>query len=189
MYCRVSHLVSNKFRHLLAEMFAYCIAAAHLELPHQLIDSLMVSDISASIEGWPLVDSIPAEETCEFARNMDREKYPVPGVVHSCQRYGVGNDWFFSKRRIPSDIYDCSAPLFAEPPSDLATLYDYREMPHGDRKPMSPKESNRYSFMICYLYSLLNEAATFYKQGACTEDSINLQKTRNLVQYMQENKL
>jgi hypothetical protein len=174
------------YSHLLAEMFAYCIAAAHLELPHQLIDSLMVSDISASIEGWPLIDAIPNEEVCDFARKIDRERYAVPGVVHLCQRYGVGKDWFFSKRRIPSDIYDCDAPLFDEPPSNLATLYDYREMPHGEHKAMSAKDSNRYSFMLCYLYSLLNEAATFYKQAACPAGTANLQKTRNLVHYMMD---
>jgi hypothetical protein len=182
--CSVTIIVCN--RHLLAEMFAYCIAAAHLELPHQLIDSLMVSDVVAPNEGWPLIDAIPPETTCDFARNIDREKYAVPGVVHLCQRYGVGKDWFFSKRRIPSDIYDCNAPLFEEPPSNLATLYDFKEMPHGDHKPMNAKDSNRYSFMICYLYSLLNEAATFYKQAACPEGTANLQKTRNLVHYMIE---
>ena len=170
-------------------MFAYCIAAAHLELPHQLIDSLMISDVTAHSEGWPLIDSIPPTETCDFARDIDRDKYPVPGVVHLCQRYGVGKNWFFSKRRIPSDIYDCDAPLFAEPPSDLATLYDFIEMPHGEHKPMTETESNRFSFMLCYLYALLNEAATFYKQGACPEGTANLKKTRNLVQYMQENKI
>ena len=175
--------------HLLAEMFAYCIAAAHLELPHQLIDSLMISDVTANAEGWPLIDNIPPRETCDFARHIDHEKYAVPGVLHLCQRYGVGDEWFFSKRRIPSDIYDCDAPLFAEPPADLATMYDYREMPHGERKSMTEKESNRYSFMLCYLYGLINDAATFYKQGACPAGKANLQKTRNLVHYITENKL
>ena len=168
-------------------MFAYCIAAAHLELPHQLIDSLMISDVTANAEGWPLIDIIPPGETCSFARHIEHHKYAVPGVVHLCQRYGVGTEWFWSKRRIPSDIYDCDAPLFAEPPADLATMYDYREMPHGERKSMTEKESNRYSFMLCYLYGLVNEAATFYKQGACPAGTANLEKTRNLVQYMTEN--
>lgn len=181
--------VYEQYPHLLAEMFAYCIAAAHLELPHQLIDSLMISDATANAEGWPLVDLIPPSETCGFARHIDREKYGVPGVVHLCQRYGVGKDWFFSKRRIPSDIYDCDAPLFAEPPLDLATLYDFKEMPHGEHKTLSAHESNRNSFMLCYLYGLLNDAATFYKQGSCPEGTANLQKTRNLVQYMADNKL
>lgn len=170
-------------------MFAYCIAAAHLELPHQLIDSLMISDVRSDPEGWPLIDKIPPTETCSFARHIDAEKYAVPNVVHLCQRYGVGKEWFFSKRRIPSDIYDCDAPLFAEPPADLATLYDFREMPHGEHKPMTETESNRFSFLLCYLYGLLNDAATFYKEGACPAGSANLLKTRNLVQYMKDHKL
>lgn len=149
----------------------------------------MISDVTAKCEGWSLVDSIPPSETCSFARNIDRDKFPVPSVVHLCQRYGVGKDWFFAKRRIPSDIYDCETPLFAEPPLDLATTYDFKEMPHGDHKSITKEESNRLSFMICYLYGLLNDAATFYKQGGCPAGTANLEKTRNLVQYMKENKL
>ena len=42
-------------------MYAYCIAAAHLGLRHQIIDSLMVSNTGVREgEGWALVDQIPA---------------------------------------------------------------------------------------------------------------------------------
>ena len=39
-----------QYLQLLAEMFAYSLAVAHLELPHQLMNTLMVSDIGA--RGW-----------------------------------------------------------------------------------------------------------------------------------------
>jgi hypothetical protein len=176
--------VYEQYPHLLAEMFAFSIAAAHLKLPFQLIDSLMISKIDVGGEGWPLVDHIPAESVCAFAKEPDHSQYAVPSVVHLCQRYSVGVEWFFSKRKIPSDIYDCATPLFAEPPGNLAAVTDYRWPPKGKKTPMSKKEAVRETFILCYLYSIVNQAATFYKTNACAAGDINLEKSRNLVQYI-----
>lgn len=176
--------VYEQYPHLLAEMFGFCIAAAHLQLPFQLVDSLMISKTDAGGEGWPLIDKIPPSEMCSFAANPDHSKYAVPSVVHLCQRYIVGKDWFFSKRKIPSDIYECETPLFVEPPADLATAYDYVWAPNGHKKEMTPKEINREAFMICYLYAIVNEAATFYKENVCGAE-INLKKERSLVKYLE----
>jgi peptidyl serine alpha-galactosyltransferase len=169
-------------------MFAYCIAAAHLELPHQLIDSLMISAVDANGEGWPFIDQIPAAEVCSFAKFPDHSKYAVPSVVHLCQRYVVGKEWFFAKRKLPSDVYDCDVPLFKEPPDDLATIYDYQWPPNGQKKNLTPKEIVRESFMICYLYSIVNEAATFYKKSSCSAETINVTKSRDLVQLFHEDR-
>ena len=43
---------------LLAEMYAYCLAAAHLGLPHVKLDSFMVSNVDAYGEGWAFVDAL-----------------------------------------------------------------------------------------------------------------------------------
>lgn len=176
--------VYDQYPHLLAEMFAFCIAAAHLEMPFQLIDSLMISKSDAGGEGWPLIDAIPNQEVCEFARQVDHAKYPVPSVVHLCQRYFLQKDWFFAKRKVPSDIYECEAPLFEEPPSDLG-LSDYKHAWNGHRQEVSPRMANREAFMLCYLFGLINEAAAFYKQNTCPEDGYNLKKERNLAAYLQ----
>lgn len=180
--------VYEQYPHLLAEMFAFSIAAAHLKLPFQLIDSLMISKIDVGGEGWPLVDQIPADSVCAFAKEPDHAQYAVPSVVHLCQRYSVGVEWFFSKRKIPSDIYDCATPLFAEPPGNLAAVTEYRWPPNGQKTPMSKKEAVRESFILCYLYSLVNQAATFYKTNACPAEDMNLEKSRNLVQYIADQK-
>ncbi|KAL7579908.1 hypothetical protein ACA910_004913 [Epithemia clementina (nom. ined.)] len=187
--------VHAQYPYLLAEMFAFCIAAAHLELPHQLISSLMVSDIeSGNAEGWPLIDQIPTNQVCPLAKSL--VQYPstttaVPNVVHMCQRYGLGSDWFFSKRAIPADsLYDCDTPLYAEPPDDVAAL-DFKILPPNfERKDVKEQDAKRMAFMLCYLYRLMNEAASFYKSNACSSSSSssspNLQKTRSLVAYMKE---
>lgn len=180
--------VYEQYPHLLAEMFAFCIAAAHLQLPFQLIDSLMISDVGSGAEGWAHVDKIPPAEVCDFARDPDHGKYAIPSVVHLCQRYAAGQDWFFGKRAMPSDVYDCETPLFAEPPADLATAFDYKWPPKGHKQNMSPKEAVRESFLLCYLYRLMNDAATFYKQNSCEPSTINLKKERSLAKYMLEKK-
>jgi hypothetical protein len=162
-------------------MYAYCIAAAHLKLRHQLIDSLMVSNPSTGGEGWPLIDAIPPEETCGFASGSDHSKYPLPSVLHMCQRYSVGEEWFFGKHKIPTDIYDCETPLFIEPPSNLATLYDFKKPPNAkERTPLKPEIVNQQAFMVCFLTSLLNEAATFYKKCACSAETANFKKSRTV---------
>lgn len=183
--------VHAQYPYLLAEMFAFCIAAAHLELPHQLISSLMVSDVeSGGSEGWALIDAIPHDSVCARAKSL--VQYPtntsaVPNVVHMCQRYGLGSDWFFSKRAIPSDsLYDCETPLYAEPPNDVAHLTYKALPPKYEHKDLSKVAAKRMAFLLCYLYRLLNEAAIFYKDNACSSGSSNLQKTRSLVEHMKE---
>ena len=46
-WCEFVPKVHKEYPNLLAEMFAYCIAAAHLELEHMLIDSLMISNVNS----------------------------------------------------------------------------------------------------------------------------------------------
>ena len=181
--------VHAQYPHLLAEMYAFCIAAAHLGLKHQLIDSLMASNPSAGGEAWPLVDRIPPEEMCEFAKNADHSRYALPSVIHLCQRYSVGDDWFFGKRKIPHDIYDCDTPLFIEPPNDIATKYDYKHPPNAkERTPLEPRVINQQTFMVCFLTALLNEASTFYKANACAPGKANLEKSRKVADLFIEYK-
>jgi peptidyl serine alpha-galactosyltransferase len=173
--------VHAQYPYLLAEMYAYCIAAAHLELRHQIVDSLMISNTDTGGEGWPLVDKIPSGEMCEFAAHPDQNKYALPSVVHLCQRYSVGNDWFFGKRKIPHDIYECDTPLFIEPPKDLATLYTFKRPPNAkEQTDLSPKIINQESFMICFLTTLINEASMFYKANACSGGKANLKRSRTV---------
>jgi hypothetical protein len=181
--------VHAQYPYLLAEMYAFCIAAAHLKLRHQLIDSLMASNPDTGGEAWPLVDKIPPEDMCEFAAHPDHSKYALPSVVHLCQRYSVGEDWFFGKHKIPHDIYECETPLFIEPPSDLALLYDFKKPPNAkEPTPLAPKVINQQTFMVCYLTTLLNEAAAFYKENACSAGTANLKKSRSVAQLFGEYK-
>jgi len=183
-------LVHEQYPHLLAEMFAFCIAAAHLNLKHQIIDSLMVSDTQISGgEGWPLVDEIPNEKMCNLARNYlpNKEQYALPSVVHLCQRYSVGNDWFFGKRRFPTDFFDCEHPLLQEPPDNLATAFDFKKPPNTpDPKPLSPTMVNREAFMVCFLTAMANEASIFFKKQSCPSGTANMERSLKMVELFKE---
>jgi peptidyl serine alpha-galactosyltransferase len=162
--------VHDQYPHLLAEMFAYCLAAAHLQLSHQTAVSFMVSDIgSGKAEGWNYIDQIPEDEICSRSYSPDE----LPSVLHYCQRYGIG-PYFFGKHRVPGDYLSCQSPLFQEPPIDALTQYDYALYPNNDRKMMTNVEhKKRYAFMTCYILPAMNAAATYYKQHHC-DDATNV---------------
>jgi hypothetical protein len=112
---------------LLAEMYAYSMAAAHENLPHLQFEHFMVSNTDAAEEGWPLVDDIP--DTCEppDASGIYYPGRPLPTVVHYCQNFRVSYIEF-AKRSANKAMFTCGAPLFEEPPKDLAfsdfTVYE-----------------------------------------------------------------
>ena len=69
--------VHDQYPHLLAEMFAYCLAAAHLQLPHQTARTFMVSSIDAKFsEGWYLVETLATmpNHTSTNTTNTERNK-------------------------------------------------------------------------------------------------------------------
>jgi hypothetical protein len=51
--------VYEDYPYLLAEMYAYSMAAAHEKLPHLQVDNYMVSSSDAGGEAWPHVDGLP----------------------------------------------------------------------------------------------------------------------------------
>jgi hypothetical protein len=54
--------VYEGYPYLLAEMYAYSMAAAHDNLPHLQVENYMVSNVDSGGEGWPLVDVL--EDAC-----------------------------------------------------------------------------------------------------------------------------
>lgn len=123
-WTRLVPRVYDDYPYLLAEMYAYSMAAAHEKLPHLQVDHYMVSNVDAYGEGWPWVDDLP--EVCvppeEDVANDRVTYYPgltVPNVVHFCQSFRAGEFGFF-KRRVPKNIFSCEHDLLLEPPRDLA---------------------------------------------------------------------
>ena len=165
--------VHAEYPHLLAEMYAYCIAAAHLKLPHQVVTSLMVSDTGGGsggwgFEGWELIHRIDDDKVCNPSV---LDGAVLPSVLHFCQRYMVGK-YFFGKRKVPHNIFTCESPLLEYPPEDIATKYDYfipppPHKPVGEKKELNKGQAKMNAFMICALTRAVNEAAVFYQEHNC----------------------
>lgn len=109
--------VYEGYPYLLAEMYAYSMAAAHEELPHLQLWNYMVSNVDSVDEGWAWVDSL--EEVCVPPENgIYYPGKPLPNVVHFCQTFRAG-DLGFMKRRVPHDLFTCEHAMLMTPPTDL----------------------------------------------------------------------
>ena len=161
----------------LAEMFAYSTAAAHLNLPHRLTKSFMISDASSGVgEAWKFwIDDKSSNQVCA----LDFE--PMPHVFHFCQRYYLG-PYFFGKYKLPKDknnkFFSCEHALIDEPPLDIADKYLSSVTPDGtEYKNMSPAQRIRMAFALCQLIPRMNQAATYFKQQHCPAGTANFEKS------------
>lgn len=114
---RCSTRVYEKYPYLLAEMYAYSMAAAHEDLPHLQLWNYMVSNVDSGDEGWQWVDQM--DEVCVPPKDgIYYPGLPVPNVVHYCQTFTVG-DVGFMKRRVPHDLFTCDHPMLLDLPQSL----------------------------------------------------------------------
>ncbi len=108
------------YPYLLAEMYAYSMAAAHERLPHLQVDHYMVSNIDAGGEGWKWVDELQQNVCQPYNGELFFPGENLPTVLHFCQTYRVG-EFTFTKRRVPHSLFTCDSPMFADTPPELAS--------------------------------------------------------------------
>lgn len=163
----VPQIQKYDYPHLLAEMFAYSLAAAHLNLPHQIAKSFMVSDIgSTALEGWDLMKEYTKGDMC-IPGEIEQEH--LPHVLHYCQRYLLGK-YVIGKHRIPETFLSCDEKLLAVPPPDLGEKFNFAIEPdlRADKKlTIRPEHVRNHAFMLCHLIPYLNEAAIYWKDHHC----------------------
>lgn len=158
--------VYEEYPELLAEMYAYSIAAAHLELPHLRLDHYMVSNVDASGEGWPFVDKLE-EYACSDYPDLGLDQ---PVFLHYCQFYRVEH-WGFHKRRVDPGFFSCDSPLFLIPPDDLEDTL-WKEDPYK-KTLLSKRQAQHNAFQLCNIVKRLNRAATKYKNLLCPAGTAN----------------
>lgn len=167
---------------LMSEMYAYCLASADQDLPHEVVNTMMISATDAYGEGWDLIDAIPDDEVCMAGIIPNQSRHPLPTLLHYCQNYGVG-DVLFSKYLMPSDIFTCKKPLIIEPSPEKAMSKDfaYKVNYMGKKaQDLNPKMQKRNAFAACAMTSIVNEAALFFKLHHCKESEANRERTLNL---------
>jgi peptidyl serine alpha-galactosyltransferase len=168
--------VYEHYPYLLAEMYAYSMAAAHEDLPHLQMEHFMVSNTDAGGEGWPLVDKlndacVPPVDGIYFPGT------PLPTVVHYCQNFRAAN-LGFAKRQVHRNIFSCDHPLMVEPPADLSSV-KYR-IKDGQRQDLGAKQVKRNAYVLCVIHRSLNSALKYYKERMCAGgNSTNYEKTYN----------
>ena len=172
-------------------MYAYCMAAAHLELRHQIAVGFMISNVDMiDGEGWRFTDDMTDQDACQTTKFSE----VVPHVIHFCQRYSIG-DFFLNKYLLPPDLLSsCDQPLMELPPVTIAATVNYSHYGDGTYTWWNATVNNfkwrrakkhRNTFMVCSLMSSLNRAATFYKDHNCP-NSANYNQTWNHFRSMNE---
>lgn len=170
--------VYEGYPYLLAEMYAYSMAAAHEELPHLQLNNMMVSNTDAGGEGWDWIDKL--NNTCVPPVNgIYYPDLPMPTMVHFCQGYRAGPIGF-AKRQVPKNIFSCEQNLLLQTPDDLGFV-DYR-IKDGKRESLSNRQVKRNSFMLCVIYNSINAAVIDFKKRMCgPTNSTSYDKTINVL--------
>jgi len=160
---------------LMAEMYAWCLAAAHHDLPHRRLDHYMVSNVGSPGEGWDFINAM--EDVCDVpSKPLDRkmgnqrQEQQLPTFLHYCQRY-IARDFLFAKRRFPKNFFTCEHPYFTMPSKDLQEA-DWGVKPAETGSglvefKLSRQQARQNAFMVCTALRIVNSALRRYKGVAC----------------------
>jgi hypothetical protein len=120
---------------ILADMFAYSIASAHLGLEHTVLDQFMISAWmyggSEKGQAWPWLaqwkeQHISGEHRVSCANPVPGPGQKVPTFIHLASNFEGPEidegEWQFHKGKVPPDILECSVPLLISAPDDLYDL-------------------------------------------------------------------
>jgi hypothetical protein len=154
---------------ILADMWAYSTAAAHLDLPHTTIDSYMISAAGSGGQAYPWVDAW-TQLDCRDPTPQPGDK--VPTFIHLASNFKApdrkSGPWMFHKGHVPADFLHCDEPLIVEAPSDLWAI--------------SPdKRTKQNAFILCHTVAMLNKVALLYKGKFCP-DGFEQRKLVRLIQ-------
>jgi len=175
----------EEFAELLTEMYAYCLAAAHLQMPHFMVFNWMVSEPGMeNREGWPEIDSAAADPNfqCDASILNTHETSNIPNILHYCQKYIAGENQIWSKHRIPKDIFSCDRELLQPPPVNAM------EYPPGTDvrgRPFNEKFWRRNTWMACYAYHAMNDALIRFKRANCDQNA-NLEETYMIIKMRED---
>jgi hypothetical protein len=170
---------------MMAEMYGYSMAVAHLGLKHQIAKGMMISNVGMNRgEGWYFLDNASPEEVC--GRAQDSSLPNRPHMLHYCQRYSIG-DFFQSKYKTHHEFLTCEQPLMRQPPRDAAARYNYSHYGDGSFEQYD-KISTRigHAYMVCTILAAFNQAATYFKQNHCPAATANYNQTWNFFEDEKE---
>jgi len=161
---------------LIAEMYGYSLAAAHLGLKHVRLNNLMLSDTRPGSYGedW---DKLGYEtDPCKDGKPVTLTDEPnLPNWMHMAQRYA----WNFHKRHVPWDILECDAKMLPTPPKDMfeksstvGAMSTCQFNNQGNGPGASPPQvqktcEKRAAWVTCMLIPMINNGLEDYKREFC----------------------
>ena len=139
---------------ILADMWAYSIGAAHLELHHTILDNYMISTWGRTGQAYQWVDAWRSM-SCLNPKPSRYDKFPT--FIHLASNFKApeSKEWMFHKGHVPADILSCDSPLLVESPDDLFNI-----SPHTNHR-------NQHAWVLCHTVSKLNEVLLRYKRKFC----------------------
>jgi len=154
---------------ILADMWAYSIGAADLDLKHTTLDHYMVSNWGTHGQAYEWIDAWK-EMSCLEPKEPAGMKSPT--FIHLASNFkapnGHSGPWMFHKGHVPADILDCDSPLIVEAPDNLWEI-------SVDRK------VKQRAWVLCNTVSRLNKIVLMYKKKFCPIGF----ETRKLVRLIQ----
>mmetsp|Transcript_20775 Transcript_20775/g.29136 ORF Transcript_20775/g.29136 Transcript_20775/m.29136 type:complete len:317 (-) Transcript_20775:222-1172(-) len=168
---------------MLSEMFAYCLGAAHHELPHDRLDHFMVSNHRADGEAWEFIDKL--EEYSNFNPCMGPQVPPpdaaLPLLVHYPGEVIPYIDpskggWKFHKKHMPQNIYDCKAKIPGWTSDDgrgpiTVTPEQIWTQATSPNSKCSNKhqetDCKRQAWVACYVQKTIQQSILAYKAKFC----------------------
>jgi len=165
--------VYEQYPFLLAEMYAYSMAAAHEKLPHITLRHYMISNTDADDEGWDWIDKLTHDDVCQTSENGNYLPNKIlPTFVHYCQWFRMA-DIGFQKRRITKlKPFTCSGPMMLDLPKNLST-FNYVIKGDNSRHKISVIQAKRNTFTLCKIHDAINSAVEDYKQRSCENGNSN----------------
>jgi hypothetical protein len=170
--------VYEVYPELLAEMYAYSMAASHEELPHFTAQHMMISNTEMREEGWEWVDKLGTDVCEPPITGIYYPGKPLPTFLHHCQFFRAG-EYGFQKRRVPKSLFKCDGPLMAKLPKDLGKVnYKNRD---GEIIKYGKEQARRNAFALCVIHRAINDMIIDYRNRMCEPDQIsNITKQLNL---------
>lgn len=137
------------------EMYAWAMAAAHLALPHKLLQNEMLGCMVHYPQPLMLAaaeQDFPSPLRCGVDSVVGKSRR-LPAFLHFCQHHTLraeGRQWLFFKRMVPHDLITDCGPHFLElPPPDSFSF------------------GNEDAFITCTLTEAINAAKRRYRRAAC----------------------
>ena len=176
---------------ILADMWAYAMASAELDLNHTTVVHHMLSspdpegdaNFNVRLDKWigKVTVSCADPEGTRAAWDGHPDQLPLPTFLHYASNFGAPvsgypDEWMFHKGHIPSDILSCSTPYIKVAPDDT-----WEKSPNVCNSRDAPYIMCKISaFAMCTAIQKINQVLKLYKSKFCPA-----YETRHLIRLVQ----